>query len=374
MEDIEKAKKNNDSYNFLLLSLYFYLKKNNFNETSEKIFQECKLDSIFKSPHNLPKPNNDKEKLINQFIEYFYFNSFNNNSNFDLLGDFWNQFWRIFANKMNMGNNMNIETLYEKEEKNISKVSYCPKNISSNFINNNLTGFNNNENLKTINNLTNISKNTNNNINTEEMINIINTSHEHLNTNMNMNMNMNMKMNSNNNINLNNERKDKNIINNKSLNNNTENIFYQNHNGNNSNLIRDNSNMNKNMMEKLDKSNNQINHINKNQLYEEEEEEEEVENDIEEEMDEINGIRFNNKNSSSIIKRANGEEMPLGMYSNEHDNDIGKNLYSGFPPNNSSSNFNFNLSGQNTKIERNMSAIPLRKDVNYENNNQEFEM
>jgi hypothetical protein len=363
MEDVNKAKKNNDSYNFLLLSLYFYLKKNNFNETSEKIFQECKLDSIFKLPHNLQKPKNEKERLTNQFIEYFYSNSFNNNTNFDLLGDFWNQFWRIFANKMNMGNNLNIETLYEKEEKNISKVSYTQKDISSNFVNKNLSSFNNNDNLKTINNLTNISKNTNNNINTEEMINIINTSNEHLNTNMNMNMN--------NNININNERKDKIIINNKSLNNNNDNMFYQNHNENNNNLIRDNSNMNKNIIEKLDKSNN---NINKNHLYEEEEEEDEVENDIEEEMDEVNGIRFNDKNSSSIIKRANGDEMPIGIYSNEHDNEMGKNIYPGFQPNNSSSNFNLNLTGQNIKIERNMSAIPLRKDVNYENINQDFEI
>lgn len=63
--------KNNESYNFLLLSLYFYLKKNNFNETSEKLFQECKLDSIFKFPQNLKSPKSDKEKLTNEFIEFF---------------------------------------------------------------------------------------------------------------------------------------------------------------------------------------------------------------------------------------------------------------------------------------------------------------
>ena len=358
MEDVNKNKKNNDSYNFLLLSLYFYLKKNNFNETSDKLFKECQLDSIFKFPNNLQNPKTEKERLTNQFIEYFYSNSFNNNSNFDLLGDFWNQFWRIFANKMNMGNNLNIETLYEKEEKNISKVSYSQKNIASNFINNNSSSSNNNENLKTINNLTNISKNTNNNINTEEMINIINTSNEHLNTNMNIN-NIN---------NYSNKKKDKNLINNKSLNNN-DNMFFHNQNDNN-NLTGDNQNINKNIIEKLDKSNNQIN---KSQLYEEEEEEEELENDIEKEMDEVNGITFNNKNSSNIIKTSNGEEMQLDMYPNDHDNDVGKNIYPGFP-NNTSSNFNLNLIGQNSKMERDMSAIPLRKDVGYENNNQEFEI
>ena len=215
MNDINKEKKKNDSYNFLLLALYFYLKKNNFNETSEKIFNECKLDSIFTFPQNLKNPKTEKEKLTNQFIEFFYSNSFKNDSNFDLLGDFWNQFWRIFANKMNMGNNLNIETLFEKEEKNISKLSYNQKNISSNFINNNITNFNNIENLKTINNLTNISKNTNNNINTEEMINIINTSNEHLNTNINNINHINNLNNINNINNYSNEKKEKNIINNK---------------------------------------------------------------------------------------------------------------------------------------------------------------
>ena len=165
--------KNNESYNFLLLSLYFYLKKNNFNETSEKLFQECKLDSIFKFPQNLKTPKSEKEKLTNQFIEFFYTNSFKNEQNFDILSNFWDKFWVIFANKMKMGNNLNIETLFEKEKKNILKVSYAPKNLATNFIdNNNLLSFND-ENLKTINNLTNINRNTNNNVNTEEMINIV---------------------------------------------------------------------------------------------------------------------------------------------------------------------------------------------------------
>ena len=367
MDDINNTKKNNDSYNFLLLALYFYLKKNNFNETSEKIFNECKLDSIFKFPQDLKNPKTEKEKLTNQFIEFFYSNSFKNDSNFDLLGDFWNQFWRIFANKMNMGNNLNIETLFEKEQKNISKISYIQKNLSSNFNNNNnIASYSNNiDNLKTINNLTNISKNTNNNINTEDIINIINTSNEHLNTNMNNMNNINNINNMNNINNYSSEKKEKNIVGNKVNINNNENIFENN------NFIRNNSNMNKNIGEKYNKSNIQIN---KSQIYDDEEEEEEI-NDIEREMDEINGITFNNKNSSSIIKRTNGEEMPLGMYPNDHYNDIGKNLYQGFPPNNSSSNFNLNLIGnQNNKMERNMSAIPLRKDVALENNNQEFEI
>ena len=351
MEDINKTKKNSDSYKFLLLSLYYYLKKNNFNETSEKIFKEGKLDSIFKFPEDLKEPKTDKEKLINQFIEFFYNNSFKNDLNFDLLGDFWNQFWKIFANKMSVGNNLNIETLFEKEEKNIVKLSYNQNNLSSVFNNNNLSSFSFNENMKTINNITNISKNTNNNINTDEMINIVNSSNEHLNSNPNKMMNYS------------NDKKDKNIVNNK-INYNNENIFESN------NIIKDNSNMNKNIGEKYNKSNTQIN---KEQTYEDEEEEE-PSNDIEREMDEFNGISFNNKNSSSIIKRQNGEEMPIGMYANEHENDIQKNIYPNFPQNNSSSNFNLNLIGnQNNKMERNMSAIPLIKDISSDNNNQEFD-
>ena len=51
-------------------------------------------------------------------------------------------------------------------------------------------------------------------------------------------------------------------------------------------------------------------------------------------------------------------------------------MYSGFPNmnNNGSGNFYFNLNGNsNSKLERNMSAIPFRKDVGMENNNNDFE-
>ena len=59
------------------------------------------------------------------------------------------------------------------------------------------------------------------------------------------------------------------------------------------------------------------------------------------------------------------------MLANEYENDMAKNIYSGFPNNNSLSNLDFNpLSGySNSKLERNMSAIPLRKDVGMGNNN-----
>ena len=296
--------KDSDPYNFLLLSLYYYLKKHNYNQTAQKLFQEGKLDSIFKFPHELKPPTNEKEKMQNEFIEFFYNNSFNN-QNFDFLGDFWSQFWCIFANKMI--NNTKTETLFEKEQKNIIKHTYSQKNIPQNFFN----SFSNRENndTKSVNFISNISKNTNNNNigETEEILNMMSKNYGKQ------------------------EQKEKN-------------------------------NTNKNY--------NQMNKNNPNIF--EEEEEEEGENDIEKEMDEENGFSFNKqKNCTNIIKHPNGIEMPRVELSNDFYNDM---KYHGFPNNNSLSNFDFNnLNGNNnSKEERNMSAIPLSKDVGMENNNNDF--
>jgi hypothetical protein len=294
-----------EPYNFLLLSLYYYLKKHNYNQTAQKLFQEGKLDSIFKFPQDLKPPTNEKEKMQNEFIEFFYKNSFEN-PNFDFLGDFWSQFWSIFANKMI--NNNKIETLFNKEQKNILKPTYSQNKIFQNFLSNkNQKEENNNEIPKSINILSNISKNTNNNNigETEEFINIIPNKQE---------------------------RNDINIRN------------------------------------KMEKSNN---HIGKNnQNYFEEEEEEEGENDIEKEMDEENGFSFTKqKNCQNIIKHSNN--IDIQPHDDEFDNYINKNIYQGFPINNSLSNLDFNaLNGNNiSKEDRNMSAIPLRKDVEMANNN-----
>ena len=294
-----------EPYNFLLLSLYYYLKKHNYNQTAQKLFQEGKLDSIFKFPQDLKPPTNEKEKMQNEFIEFFYKNSFEN-PNFDFLGDFWGQFWSIFANKMI--NNNKIETLFNKEQKNILKPTYTQNNIFQNFLSNKSPKEeNNNEIPKSINILSNISKNTNNNNigETEEFINMIPNKHE---------------------------RNEINIRN------------------------------------KMEKSNN---HIGKNnQNYFEEEEEEEGENDIEKEMDEENGFSFTKqKNCQNIIKHSNN--IDIQPHDDEFDNYINKNIYQGFPINNSLSNLDFNaLNGNNiSKEDRNMSAIPLRKDVEMANNN-----
>ena len=294
-----------EPYNFLLLSFYYYLKKHNYNQTAQKLFQEGKLDSIFNFPQDLKPPTNEKEKMQNEFIEFFYKNSFEN-PNFDFLGDFWGQFWSIFANKMI--NNNKIETLFNKEQKNILKPTYTQNNIFQNFLSNKSPKEeNNNEIPKSINILSNISKNTNNNNigETEEFINMIPNKHE---------------------------RNEINIRN------------------------------------KMEKSNN---HIGKNnQNFYEEEEEEEGENDIEKEMDEENGFSFTKqKNCQNIIKHSN--EIDIQPHDDESDNYMNKNIYQGFPLNNSLSNLDFNaLNGTNiSKEDRNMSAIPLRKDVEMANNN-----
>ena len=295
--------KESDSYNFLLLSLYYYFKKNNYNQTAQKLFQEGKLDSIFKFPQDLKPPTNEKEKMQNEFIEFFYKNSFNN-QNFDFLGDFWNKFWAIFADKMM--NNSKPELLFNKEQKNIIKQTYFQNDISQNFINEK-ENKDKNDFLKTFNFPSNISKITNNN----------------------------------NNIN---ETEDINLMNQKNYNEN-----------------------------KINKYNKSISQINKNNANYYDEDDEEGENDIEKEMDDANDIHFNKENGPNIIKQENGQEMNHDVLGNEYENEMQKNpmIYSGFNNmnNNSSGNLFFNLNANsNSKLERNMSAIPFRKDVEMENN------
>jgi len=294
--------KESDSYNFLLLSLYYYFKKNNYNQTAQKLFQEGKLDSIFKFPQDLKPPSNEKEKMQNEFIEFFYKNSFNN-QNFDFLGDFWNKFWAIFADKMM--NNSKPELLFNKEQKNIIKQTYFQNDISQNFINEK-ENKDKNDFLKTFNFPSNISKITNNNnINETEDINLMNQ-----------------------------------------------------------------KNYNENKINKYNKS---ISQINKNNANYYDEDDEEGENDIEKEMDDANDIHFNKENGPNIIKQENGQEMNHDVLGNEYENEMQKNpmIYSGFNNmnNNSSGNLFFNLNANsNSKLERNMSAIPFRKDVEMENN------
>ncbi len=118
---------NNDSktleeiqnYNYLVLSIYFYLKHNNYNLTAEKLFNEANLKGIFTFPQEVNEGTSLYEKLIKKFIQYFYYNLyFNSEPPDDTISDFWNNFWEIFAKKMKNGNKYNslIDSYIEKEK------------------------------------------------------------------------------------------------------------------------------------------------------------------------------------------------------------------------------------------------------------------
>ena len=90
---------------YLLLSIYFYLKHNNYNTTAENLFNEGNLGNIFKFPQEVQEGTNEAEKLQKKFIQHFYYNSyFKSQDTFDIISDFWNQFWEIFANKIKESN------------------------------------------------------------------------------------------------------------------------------------------------------------------------------------------------------------------------------------------------------------------------------
>ena len=107
------------NYNYLLLSIYFYLKHNNYNTTAENLFNESDLKNIFKFPQEVKEGTNPSDRLIKKFIQHFYYNSyFNSDQPDDTTADFWNQFWEIFAKKMKNGYQFNspIDNYIEKEK------------------------------------------------------------------------------------------------------------------------------------------------------------------------------------------------------------------------------------------------------------------
>ena len=107
------------NYNYLLLSIYFYLKHNNYNTTAENLFNESNLKNIFKFPQEVKEGTNPSDRLIKKFIQHFYYNSyFNSEQPDDTTADFWNQFWEIFAKKMKNGNQFisPIDNYIEKEK------------------------------------------------------------------------------------------------------------------------------------------------------------------------------------------------------------------------------------------------------------------
>ena len=89
------------------MSIYFYLKHNNHNQTADILLKESELEKIFLFPNEFNKDSkNESEQLKKKFIEYFYFNSFikENPENSNILSEFWSQFWEIFVNKIKQSN------------------------------------------------------------------------------------------------------------------------------------------------------------------------------------------------------------------------------------------------------------------------------
>ncbi len=105
IDKIFKDKVVDENYYFLLLSIYFYLKHNNYHTTAEILFKETNLGKIFMFPQEIGEPNNEIEKIKKKFINYFYYNTFFQQSDTcDFLSDFWNQFWEIFVTKIKQSN------------------------------------------------------------------------------------------------------------------------------------------------------------------------------------------------------------------------------------------------------------------------------
>ncbi len=105
IDRIIKDKSNEENYCFLLLSIYFYLKHNNYHTTAEILFNETNLDKIFQFPQEIEEAKTEEEKLKKKFTNYFYYNTFFQQSDTcDFLSDFWNQFWEIFVTKIKQSN------------------------------------------------------------------------------------------------------------------------------------------------------------------------------------------------------------------------------------------------------------------------------
>ena len=103
---IQRSDLEEDYYQFLLLSIYFYLKHNDYNVSADYLFKEANLNNIFYFPQDVSEGSNEEEKLKKKFINYFYANSFFhlNQDKFDIFAEFWSQFWAIFAEKIKYSN------------------------------------------------------------------------------------------------------------------------------------------------------------------------------------------------------------------------------------------------------------------------------
>jgi hypothetical protein len=105
IQNMLMEKQTDENFFLLLLSVYFYLKHNNYHTTAEILFKEANLSKIFCFPQDLGEPKNELEKLKKTFVNYFYFNTFFQQSDTsDFLADHWNQFWEIFVEKIRQSN------------------------------------------------------------------------------------------------------------------------------------------------------------------------------------------------------------------------------------------------------------------------------
>ena len=103
---LQKTELEKEYYNFLLLSIYFYLKHNNYNISADFLFNEANLNNLFFFPQDISDSSTEEEKLKKSFINYFYANSFFhiNRDKFDIIAEFWGQFWDVFAEKIKHSN------------------------------------------------------------------------------------------------------------------------------------------------------------------------------------------------------------------------------------------------------------------------------
>jgi hypothetical protein len=135
IEKILKEKSTDENYYFLLLSIYFYLKHNNYHTTAEIFFNEVNLGKVFQFPQEIPEPQSETEKIKKKFINYFYYNTFFQQSDTsDFLSDFWNQFWDIFVTKIKQSNQTNsVMEKYLSEHK-MTLTCKNVKIINKNYI------------------------------------------------------------------------------------------------------------------------------------------------------------------------------------------------------------------------------------------------
>ena len=122
-ENNEIGKKNSEPTEkqyreFLLLSLYFYLKNNCYDNTADILFEEANLSQIFKIPKgmnyckNSPK---DIKVLKDLFVNYFYKKSFfNYKGEGDIISEYWNDFYQKFSDNYKY-NNLEVSPFKNKE-------------------------------------------------------------------------------------------------------------------------------------------------------------------------------------------------------------------------------------------------------------------